>query len=98
MLAQANLRDRAGSIAKVRDQAVVVGYLVLTRRADAQQRTADRMSHAMTPRPGGKDVVEAPVRVQADGGEGVAVGPGVAGRTVAGHFPAVIEHQAGTGG
>src|SRR6201987_573170 len=94
----ASLGDRDGLVAKVRDQTVVVGYLVLSRCADAEQRAADRMSHAMTPRPGGKDVVEAPGRVQADGGEGIAVGPGVAGRAVAGHFPAVIEHQAGTGG
>ena len=69
----------AGSVAKVRDQPVVIGYLVLARCADTEQRTVDRVSHTMAPRPGGKDVIEAPVRVQADGGEGIAVGPGVAG-------------------
>ena len=75
----ANLGDRAGSVAKVRDQPVVVGYLVLAGCADTEQRTVDRVSHAMAPWPGGKDVVEAPVRVQADDSEGIAVGPGIAG-------------------
>jgi hypothetical protein len=92
----ANLGDRR-SVAKVRDQAVVVGYLVLARSANAEQRTVDRMSHAMALRPGGEDVVEAPVWVQADGGEGITVRPGIAGRAVSGHLPVVVEHQAGTG-
>src|SRR5439155_19490789 len=86
------------SVAKLRDQPVVVGYLVLVGRADAEQRAADRVSDTMAPRPGGEDVVEAPVGVQADRGQGIAVGPGVAGRAVSRHLPAVIEHQPGTRG
>src|SRR6185312_13545057 len=56
------------------------------------------MSDATAPRPGREDVVEAPVRIQPDGGERIAVGPGVAGRAVSGQFPAVVEHQARAGG
>src|SRR6266487_1328490 len=92
-----NHRD-LNSVAKLRDQSVVVGYLVLVGRADAEQRAADRVSDTMAPRPGGEDVVEAPVGVQADRGQGIAVGPGVAGRAVSRHLPAVVEQQPGTRG
>src|SRR6266487_6336838 len=92
-----NHRD-LNSVAKLRDQPVVIGYLVLVGRADAEQRAADRVSDTMAPRPGGEDVVEAPVGVQADRGQGIAVGPGVAGRAVSRHLPAVVEQQPGTRG
>src|SRR5207245_9096452 len=72
--AWADHRD-PNSVAKLRDQPVVVGYLVLVGRADAEQRAADRVSDTVAPRPGGEDVVEAPVGVQADRGQGIAVGP-----------------------
>src|SRR6185312_10835116 len=90
--------DRPGSVAKLRDQPVVIRYLLLVGRTDAKQRTADRVSDTMAPRPGGEDVVEAPVGVQADRGQGIAIGPGVAGRAVSCHLPAVVEHQPGARG
>src|SRR5215471_4633353 len=87
-----------GSIAEIREQAVVVGYLRLARRADPEQRAADRVPDATAARPGREDVIEAAVRVQADGSERITVGPGVARRAVPGYFPAVIEHHARSGG
>src|SRR4029077_13466877 len=61
-------RDR-NSVAKLSDQPVVVGYLVLVGRADAEQRAADRVSDTMAPRPGREEV-----------GEGAGGGTGGGGR------------------
>lgn len=83
-------------IAKICCEAVVIGYLFMFSRMVSEQLTADRVPDTAPARPGRENEIKPPIRQQADGRERIPVGPGIARRTVACHFPAVVEHEVGS--
>ncbi len=81
------------SVAKVGQDAVVVGQLHLICRHDAEQLAVGGMPYSTESRPRREHIVESPIGIHGDRRKRIAVRPGMSRCSVAGNFPRVVEDQ-----